>query len=354
MNWAVVMAGGRGTRFWPASRNHCPKPFLRLLGKQTLLEETVSRLSPVFPPRRILIVLQADLVGEAHRLLKRIPRGNILGEPVGKNTAPCSVFAASQIARRDPAAKLVFLSADQHLHPKSLFQKTLRTAFEIVDDRPVLLGMKPDSPETGYGYLEVSRKGRRINGISYFTVRRFHEKPNLAQAKRFLKQGNFLWNGGTFVWRLDAFKTAVRKYVPEIYSAWGRLEKMSVRVAPQSIYRKLPSISLDYAVMEKMRNVHALLVPFQWSDLGGWEGLARFWPADRAGNRAGRSLISPIFIRSQRNLVKVGQRLIALLGVQDLLVVDTQDALLICPRSKIEEIREVVKELERRKAARYL
>ena len=377
MNWAVVMAGGRGTRFWPESRNRKPKPFLKLLGPQTLLEETVNRLSPFIPPARTLVVLQADLVREARELLKKIPPQNILGEPVGKNTAPCSVWAAAWIEARDPGAKLVFLPADQHITPKSLFQKTLRTAFEMADDRPVLLAMKPNSPQTGFGYLEADRKKRRVRGISCFNVRRFHEKPDLARAKRFLKRGNFFWNGGTFVWRLDAFKKAVRKYAPRIYRAWQPLKKWGQSPKGQvskggdrpleRIYRRLPSISLDYAVMEKLRNVPCLLAPFQWSDLGGWEGLARFWAEDKRGNRVkqGRFLRNakaghklgrtvPVLIRSRRNIVKADRKLIALLGLNDLLVVDTPDALLIAPRDRMEEIRDVVKELERRKHLQHL
>jgi mannose-1-phosphate guanylyltransferase len=390
MNWAVVMAGGRGTRFWPESRALRPKPFLNLLGRRTLLEETVNRLSPLFPPGRILLVIQSELVGAVHKLplLKKIPRENILGEPVGRNTAPCCVWAAAEIGRRDPDAKFVFLPADQSVTPKPLFLKTLKAAFEIVDERPVLLGMRPDSPHTGYGYLEVGRRKRRIHGMTRFTVTRFHEKPILARARRFLKLGNFLWNGGTFVWQLDAFKDAVRKYAPKIYGAWGPLQSLrggpkgrrstgsasatdgnlragiasaSFGTPPRNdlkrIYQKLPSISIDYAVMEKMKNVHCLLASFKWSDLGSWEGLAEFWPADKKGNKGDspqKRGQSPIFIRARRNLVRAGRRLIALLGVDDLLVVDTPDALLISSRSQTEAIREVVRELERRKATPYL
>lgn len=240
MNWAVVMAGGPGTRFWPLSRRKHPKPFLRLTGPQSLLEETVTRLQPLIPRERILVVLQAELVEEARRLLK-LPRENLLGEPVGRNTAPCCVFAASRISRGDPNAKIVFLPADQYVHPKSLYQKTLRAAFDLAEDRPVLLGMRPTSPTSAYGYLEVGAglppawpAGRRppgegtsplraVDGIRLFTVKRFHEKPSLRRAREFLRRGNFLWNGGTFVWRLDTFKEAIQKYLPRLYPAFEQL-----------------------------------------------------------------------------------------------------------------------------------
>ena len=342
MNWAVGMAGGRGTRFWPLSRNRHPKPFLRLLGRRTILEETVARLAPFFSPRQILVVLQSELVNQARKLLRRLPPENILGEPKGQNTAPCSVYAARQIERRDPGAKIIFLPADQFIRPKSLYLKTIRLAFELVDERPVLLAMRPDHPSASYGYLEVRLRRKKINGISLGSVLRFHEKPSAAQARRFLKRGNFFWNGGTFVWRLDAFKEAIRVHLPRIFPVFAK---------GTSIYRSLPSISLDYGVMEKLRNVHCLEAPFEWSDLGGWVGLAEFWPADSAKNRVqGKAL----FVKSRGNIVKADERLVALLGVEDLLVVDTRDALLICPQSRTEEIREVVGELERRKASRYL
>ena len=350
-NWAVVMAGGRGTRFWPESRNRDPKPFLKFLGDRSLLEETVRRLSPLIAPSRILVVLQKNLVGRAHRLLKNIPRGNILGESVGRNTAPCCVWAAAEIERRDPSAKIVFLPSDQWIHPKSLYLKTLKAAFDLVDEKPVLLGMRVTSPHTGYGYLEVGKPAKRTRGISTFTVRRFFEKPALAQAKRFQKSGRFLWNGGTFIWRLDAFNRAIRKH-------WGRVSFFmknkrtgKMRTVPY-FYQNVPSISLDCAVMEKLPNVHCLQVPFQWSDLGSWEGVAGFWKKDASGNRAGTG--SLIAVKARRNLVKPGRRLVALLGVSDLLVVDSEDVLLIASRSSGEKIREVVRELERRKAWKYL
>lgn len=354
MNWAVVMTGGKGTRFWPESRTRCPKPFLKLLGGRTLLEETVNRLAPLFPPSRIVIVLQDFLVPKAGRLFPRIPRENFLGEPVGRNTAPCCVWAASHIARRDPAAKIVFLPSDQFIRPKSLYLKTLQTAFEIVDERPVLLGMVPDSPQTGYGWLEVSRKKKKIHGLNYFSVTRFSEKPSLTKARRFLKKGNYLWNGGTFIWRLDSFKRAIQKFeksLEALLSVPRWQPGTSSNASLNRIYRRLPSISLDYAVMEKMRNVHCLQVPFEWNDLGGWAGLAQLWPSDSHQNRVkGEALL----IKSQGNIVKANKRLIALLGVRGLVVIDTEDALLVCPRSEVERIRDVVSELERRRAFKYL
>ncbi len=351
MNWAVVMAGGKGTRFWPESRARFPKPFLKFLGRRPLLQETVERLRPLFPPSRILIVLQQELVKEAARLLPRIPRKNILGEPVGRNTAPCAVYAASQIARRDRNARIIFLPADHEIQPKSLFLKAVSTALEAADERPVLFGIRPRGANPAYGYLEVSGKRSRRNGIPFFTIRRFHEKPSPGKARGFLKRGNFFWNSGMFAWRLDAFKAAVRTHLPKLYPAFRPLGRKSGKKALARIYRALPSVSLDYGILEKMKNVHCLLAPFDWSDLGGWAAIAEFWSSDSKKNRIRGDVL---LLESEGNIVKANERLVALLGVKDFIVVDTPDALLVCPRSKAEAIRDVVRALEKRKAFAYL
>lgn len=355
MNWAVVMAGGPGTRFWPESRARCPKPFLKLAGRKTLLENTVERLLPLFPPSHIFIVLQANLVEKAKRLVSRIPLENILGEPMVRNTAPCSVYAVSQIAERDPHARFVFLPADQEIRPRPLYLDALKTALALADDRPVLLGFRPDSPNPSYGYLEVGPPKRLKAGLSFHTVHRFHEKPSPARARSFLKRGNFLWNGGTFAWRLDAFKKAIRRHLPRLYPAFLKLAPFPGgtpgRRSLARIYQELPSISIDYGVMEKMRNVHCLAGSFEWRDLGGWLGASKLWPEDGQENRIDGNAI---VIRGRRNVVKSGGRLVALLGVEDLVVIDTPDAVLVCPRSETEQIREVVRQLARKKGRKYL
>lgn len=349
------MAGGPGTRFWPESRTHCPKPFLKLLGPKTLLENTVERLYPLFPPSHIFIVLQADLVSKAKRLLSRIPLENILGEPLVRNTAACCVYAASQIAERDPQARFVFIPSDQEIQPRPLYRASLKTALALADDRPVLLGFQPTFPNPSYGYLEVGPARKIGSGLALHTVHRFHEKPSLSRARQFLKRGNFLWNGGTFAWRMDAFKQAVQKYLPGLYPAFQKLAPFPGgshdRRALARIYAELPKVSLDYGVMEKMRNVHCLRSALEWKDLGGWPGVSEFWPEDGQKNRVEGNAV---LIRSRRNLVKSKDRLVALLGVDDLVVVDTPDALLICPRSETEQIREVVRELEKKKGRKHL
>ncbi len=338
MNWAIIMAGGKGARFWPESRAGYPKPFLPIHGRRTLLEETVQRLKPFFPSARILIVLQENLISRAKKLLRGIPSKNFLGEPVGRNTAPCAAYAATRIAAKDPNARIVFLPADHYIQPKSLFQKTLKRALRLADEKPVLFGIRPKWPNPAYGYLEV-RKNKVV---------RFHEKPSPEKARQFLKRKKFFWNSGIFVWRLDAFAKALKKYLPRIDSAFRPPPSAK---ALKRAYRKLPSISLDYGMMEKLKNCHCLVAPFTWSDLGGWKALAEFWPSDSKKNRAqGKTLL----LGSERNIVKATSRLVVLLGVQDLVVVETADALLVCHQKEAEGIRHVVEELEKRKASAYL
>ena len=350
MNWAVVMAGGRGVRFWPESRNRRPKPYLPLIGNETPLQETVARLQPYFPPSRILLVVQKELVKETKRQLPKIPMKNILGEPVGRNTAPCCVWAAAEIARRDRQAKFIFLPADQRITQKSPFLKTVRTAMELAEDRPVLFGIRPTWPNPAYGYLGVTNRKRLKNGLTLGTVSRFREKPSKEKAREFLRRGNFFWNGGTFAWRLDTFNSALKKHAPVLHRAFDSLSHAS-KSSLALIYRRLPSISIDYAVMEKMKNALCLLAPFRLDDLGGWLSLSEFWPKDSHGNRfRGKAF----FVNARGNIVKASERLVAIMGVEDLLIIDTLDALLICPRWQSEKIRDVVRELERRRMKKYL
>jgi mannose-1-phosphate guanylyltransferase len=221
----------------------------------------------------------------------------------------------------------------------------------MADERPVLFGIRPRWPNPAYGYLEVKGKRRTTHGLSLFTIRRFHEKPSPEKARGFLKRGNLFWNSGIFAWRLDAFKRAVRVHLPKLYPAFETLGRNSGGKKLARIYRTFPSVSLDYGILEKMADVHCLAAPFDWSDLGGWPSISEFWPSDSKKNRTWGDVL---LLESEGNIVKATERLVALLGVKDLIVVDTPDALLVCPRERAEEIRSVVEALEKRKAFAYL
>lgn len=349
--WAVLMAGGAGTRFWPESREANPKQFIPLFGTKTLFEQTLDRVSPVVPKRRAVILTQKKYTGKVLKLGRLAP-WQVIGEPVGRNTAPCVALAARMILEKDPKAVMAILPSDNQVGKTALFQKMLRAAGECAWETgmPVTFGLKPAFPHTGYGYLEKAALYEKRQGIKIFRLKRFHEKPSLHKAKQFLAAGNFLWNGGMFIWRADKLMEAVRRYLPEaaeladrIVQAPGQLEKL---------YPRMPSISVDYGLMEKMAG-KILTIPadIDWSDRGGWLSMADLWPKDADGNALKGNVLA---VKSRGNIVKADKRLVAVLGLQDFVVVDTPDALLVCPKNQAESIREIVAALKEKKINRYL
>ena len=353
MLWAVIMAGGSGTRFWPESRVSRPKQFLSLFGKKSLLEQTVDRLLKVIPRDRIYVVAQKE-----HRawILKRlkISPPQVLGEPVGRNTAPCATLLAALIFRRDPNAVLALLPADHRIGRPKIFQKALRAAGEIAQARglPVTFGIEPDFPHTGYGYLEQGPFEGRQRGLAFFRLKRFHEKPSLSKARRFLKNGRFLWNSGMFVWRADKILEAARTHLTQAYGIAQKISKAGLSRGLKPWYGRMPNISIDYGFMESLKGkILTVPVDIQWHDLGGWQAFADLWPQDAKGNVARGNVL---MLDSTGNIVKGRKRLIAMLGVKDLVVVDSEDALLVCPKSHTESIRKIVQALAAKKMAEYL
>lgn len=353
MLWAVLMAGGSGTRFWPESRESRPKQFLSFFEKKTLLEQTCRRLSPLVPRQRILVVTQASKV-QLVRKLTGLPQSQILGEPVGRNTAPCAVLAARLILEKDPQAVIALLPADHRIQKEPLFRKTLQAAAEAAAHTglPVTFGIRPCAPHTGYGYLEMgpffeSRRGFRIRRL-----KRFHEKPGAAKARRYFESGKFLWNSGMFVWKAAALLAAARTHLPQAVRLADLIASMRFKEGMRKYYPKMPNISMDYALMEPLAG-RILTCPadFGWSDVGSWECLREFCAPDAKGNVAsGKTL----FVESSGNIVKSSGKLVVVMGMNNHLVVETADALLVCPVEKTQSIRAVVRELKMRKMHAYL
>jgi mannose-1-phosphate guanylyltransferase len=354
MLWAVIMAGGSGTRFWPESRRKNPKQFLRIFGKRTLLEETTARLGKAVPPSRIIVVAQNEKVSQVRRLLKAVPPRQIFGEPVGRNTAPCAVLAAAIVSEKDSEAVVALLPADHSIKNVLLFQKALKAAYEIAqrEKYPVTFGIKPAFPHTGYGYLELNRLVQRDGRFLVYRLKRFHEKPDLKKAAAFFHWGRFLWNSGMFVWRADELLRAAEAYLPEAYRLIHKMMAHGIEKGMRRFYRDMPNISIDYGLMEKMRGkILTIPVELGWNDVGGWNSLAELRSHDKNQNvTVGKVLL----IESTGNIVKANDRLIALVGMKDHVVIDTRDALLVCPRQKTESIRKVVEELKNRKWTKYL
>jgi mannose-1-phosphate guanylyltransferase len=355
--YVVIMAGGRGTRFWPRSRDRKPKHLLDILSERTIVQETVDRLLPLVPPERILVVTGRTHAAELARQLPGIPARNILIEPVGRNTAPCIGLAALHVRRLDPDGVMAVLPADHRIAADALFRDVLQAAAEAAQpgDRLVTIGIAPTAPETGYGYLELGEEAGNSRGEAIWKVRSIREKPDRETAGTFLAEGRYVWNSGMFVWTAGAILAAIGQWLPELA---GRLETIDEALGTaredavlEEVYPSLPSISIDYGVMEKAGNVLALRGDFGWSDVGSWDALWEVSPKDPSGN----VLKGSVAVAGARNcLVAAGGRLVALAGVEDLIVVDTEDALLVCRRGDSQRVREVVELLEKKGLQRYL
>ena len=351
--YAVIMAGGKGARFWPRSRNRMPKHLLDIVSEKTIIQETVARMAPLVSPENILIVTGASHAEELMAQLPRIPRANILIEPVGRNTAPCIGLAAVAIRKAAGDGMMVVLPSDHKIGDEQTFLRILRAAMAAAESGQhlVTVGISPTGPETGYGYIEKGERRLTAEGEEVFAVRSIREKPDRAQAQAFLDQGGFYWNSGMFVWKASAILTAMAAYLPDIHAGLLEIETAlgtsSQDEVLDRIYGGFRSISIDYGVMEKATNT--LIVPgdFGWSDVGSWDALWEALPKDRDGNavRAGRGAIA---VGSRNNLVYSPGKLVALVGLEDVIVVDTDDALLICRRGESQAVKQVVDALEAR------
>jgi len=357
------MAGGHGTRFWPRSRRRLPKQLLPITGRRTLLQDTARRLLPAFPWERMLVVTNRDQAQEVRRQLPRLPANHVLMEPMGRSTAACIALAAEWIAAHEPDAIMAVVPADHVIDSGAALRRALGAACGLAarDDALVTLGIKPTRPETGYGYIEVAERISRHAPQMYW-VRRFHEKPSAPVARRYVAGGRHLWNSGMFVWRTSVFRRALHDHLPDLRRAldgfWtstpaGKRERQLARV-----YRRLRSVSVDVGVMQPLtaarhpvQRVAVLPVQFGWNDVGSWIAMPEIWGHDHAGNAAVGKLLS---VATRNSIVYSPERLVALVGVTDLIVVDSADAVLICARDRAQDVRKVTDELERRGWSAYL
>jgi mannose-1-phosphate guanylyltransferase len=352
--WAVIMAGGSGTRFWPASRRQRPKQLLPLApgDDRSLLRATLERIAPLVPVERVLVVTSAALAEATAAELPELPRENLLAEPSGRNTAPCVGWAASHVRRRDPSGVLVVLPADHHIGMPDAYLAVLRRGLDAASHGAVVtVGIEPTRPETGYGYLEV---GEAV-GEQIHRARRFVEKPNRQRAEQFLAAGNFLWNSGVFFFRADTILDAIAAHLPGLgqqlraYDVAAASGNEAALVA--KTYDTLPSISIDHGVMEKVDEVLVVPGSFGWNDLGSWTTSWELAEHDAHGNALPNDAV---VVDARGNFASVAPgKVVALVGVHDLVVVDTEDALLILPRSRAQDVRAVVDALKARKDERF-
>jgi mannose-1-phosphate guanylyltransferase len=336
---AVVMAGGRGTRFWPRSRQARPKQFLAIVGTETLLHQTVRRLDGHITPDRIFVVTTEDLAAETRRMLPELPHDNVIVEPEGRNTAPCLALALVEIERKFPEGVMAVLSADHWIGDRELFLEDLDAAVRHAAGKHELVtfGIRPTYPETGYGYIEATGQGPVLQ------VKAFREKPPVEVAVQYLASGHHYWNAGMFVWTLADFRKGLQAHAPQVLApldAWMRAGADPAALA--AAYRQLPRLAIDVALMEKADSVAVVPTRFRWSDVGSWPAAIEFQEADSAGNVCvGETLL----LDTANCAFFGGKRLIAASGVADLIVVDADDALLICHRDRAQSVKQIVERL---------
>lgn len=349
--YAVIMAGGAGTRFWPASRLLRPKQLLPLAGgsEETLLASTVRRLAPLVPAERIVVVTGEHLKEGTANTVPGVPRAQILCEPAPRNTAPCIAWATAVIERLDPDALVAVLPSDHYIADEDEFRRVLERALaSAATGRVTTVGIVPTRPETGYGYIEV---GDDIAGVpSAKSVARFVEKPDRARAEQFLAGKKHLWNAGMFFFRAKDMKSLVAQHLPELAKGIAQIDEASgsdnATSVLKSVFPTLPSISIDHGVMEKAAGLAVVPGAFGWNDVGSWQSAWELGNPDSAGNSLGAGAIA---IDSKNNLVRTlgnAKKVVALVGVNDLVVVETEDAILVIPRDRAQDVRLIVEALK--------
>ncbi|MFN2425103.1 MAG: mannose-1-phosphate guanylyltransferase [Candidatus Binatia bacterium] len=346
--YAVVMAGGVGTRFWPWSREAAPKQLLELTSSRSMLAETIARLEGLVPVANIFVVTGRKYRRQVLDGSPSLLPANVLGEPVGRNTAPCIGWSTLEILRRCPDAVTAVLSADHVLGGGRAFGRDLEKAFTVADrnQRLVTFGIPPSGPATGFGYLRV---GRAVAAGPACEVDAFVEKPNLATARRYISSGKYFWNSGMFVWRADVIWQELCEHLPDLVAGLtamdrGRRGGSITAASLDRAWPRLPAISIDYGVLERSRRVAMLPASFSWKDIGSWDAVAELWPTDSEGNASRDPLLA---VDSASNVVATRGKPVALLGVQGLVVVDAGDTLLVCSRERCQDVRAVVARLDK-------
>ncbi len=358
--FAVIMAGGVGTRFWPRSREKSPKQLLEILGKGTMIQNTVQRLDPIVSPHQVYVITNRVQKSQVKAQLLSIPGDHIIDEPLGRNTAPCIGLAALHLRRVDPDAVMVVVPADHVIRKVDEFHRVLRLAVSTAYESGGLLtiGIKPTHPETGYGYIQMHTEEDASTPHYSRGVRRvktFAEKPNLPTAERFLASGDFLWNSGMFVWRVDAILREIERCLPDLSRELQKIDAVigtpQYQSAVDLAYGLIRGISIDYGVMEKAENVFVIPADLGWNDLGSWDEVARLSGKDAGGN----SITGTVIQRDTGNCyVYSPGKVVATIGIEDLIIVNTDDALLICKKGRSQDVKEVSDYLKRKQMNEYL
>ena len=349
-HYGLILAGGRGTRFWPRSRKRSAKQVLPVLGERSLIQATVDRLAPVIAPERLWVLtsdaLRETIIGQ----IPEVPEAQILAEPIQRNTAPAIGLIAHVLQSLDPDAIMGVFPSDHVIGKPGAFRAAVRRALKgAASGQLMVVGIQPRWPETGYGYIEFPR-GTRPGGLDPVAVRRFREKPSLSRARRYVAAGHFYWNSGMFFWRAETLLEQLRRHLPRTASVLASLPGFGAPGFADQLRKAFPlcdNISIDYAVLEKADNVSGIpAADFGWNDVGSWNAVYELMPRDKDGNASAHETVC---LDARGNFVDAHGKLVALLGVEDLIVVDTPDALLVADRSRAQQVGDIVKELEKRK-----
>jgi mannose-1-phosphate guanylyltransferase len=348
--YALILAGGRGTRFWPRSRKAHAKQVLDLTGAGPLIRLTVDRILPLVPADHIYVLTSAELLAEVRKILPEVPARQILAEPVGRNTAPAIGLGAKILLEADPHAVMGVFPADHYIGRAGAFRRLVSAAWkEAAKGRMVLLGIEPRRPETGYGYIEFPTNSLRPGSLEPAPVVRFREKPDLATARRYLRSGNFLWNAGIFFWPAALYLERLRECLPYTHEKIVSLPPARSRRFASALAQQFPlcdNMSVDYAVLEKTQGVIGFAAgDIGWSDLGSFEAVYELLSKDGAGNASRGEMMA---LDARGNFADAPGKLVALLGVENLIIVDTPDALLVARRADAQRVGEIVKALEAR------
>lgn len=341
------MAGGRGTRFWPLSRNVRPKQMLNIVGDTTMLQMTVDRLRKISAVKGIYIVTGADLADTIRAEIKHVEPENIIVEPSGKNTAPCIGLAALKICMANENCVMGVFPADHLVVGHHQFEKALNTAAHLSRKRHslVTIGITPSFPATGYGYIQYDRKSDEDH-LDAYRVKTFAEKPPRSLAQKFIDSGDFLWNSGMFVWETKTFLDELNQYMPDLAHNLERIRdrlKQDASASITDIWEELLSESIDYGLMEKSKKIYVIKADFEWNDVGSWSSVYEMSPKSKEKN-----VISGdgVIVDGQNNFIKSNGRFTAVVGADDLVVVNTDDATLVIPRNKVEQVKDLVELLE--------
>ncbi len=352
MVYAVIMAGGSGTRFWPKSTHKLPKQFLALFGEGTMIQNTAQRIESLIPQEQVMVVTNDRYVDIVKEQLPKVPHANIVGEPVAKNTAPCVAIAAEMLYKNDPEAVMVVLPADHHIQDPGKFNIHLKAAIKKAESGQglVTIGIKPSRPETGYGYIHANNSiQEEFNSQLVHPVRGFKEKPDEKTAQKFLESGDYYWNSGMFIWKAKTILKEFKSHLPEMHeqvkSAGKNLYGENHESSINEFYESCESVSIDYGIMEHAANVFVVPGEFGWNDVGSWTAVYELGSKSSTGNVIKAKNVT--FSEAEKNLIySESGKMISVVGLDGVAVVETDDAILVCNLDKAQNVKEIVQQLK--------